>query len=445
LKTLKSTSIKNLFQNHIHQNFPFLKESKILLAISGGVDSVVLAYLCKEANLNVALAHCNFNLRGKESDADEEFVLELAKNWNLEVFIENFNTKQFAIDKKMSTQVAARTLRYFWFDEIASQLGYQYILTAHHADDNFETFLINLSRGTGLDGLLGIPEVNENIVRPILPFKREDIEKFAEQKKLKWREDSSNSSTKYLRNKLRHDVIPILKGINPKLLQNFEKTQQYLNDIKDIVDDRVDEVAKEVVSKTSNNGIAFNINELQLLSNTRAYLYELLNGYGFSQWEDIMDLLTAQPGKQVFSNTHRLLKDRDYLILSEIKEQPNETIKITESQSLVLAPFGQLLLEEIEGIKTTAKHVAYVDKSFLKFPLTLRQWQEGDYFYPSGMAGKKKLSKYFKDEKLSLLDKEHVWLLCSENDVVWVLNHRADKRFLVNNKTKSILKIEIKQ
>ena len=445
MKTLKSTSIKNLFQNHIHQNFPFLKESKILLAISGGVDSVVLAYLCKEANLNVALAHCNFNLRGKESDADEEFVLELAKNWNLEVFIENFNTKQFAIDKKMSTQVAARTLRYFWFDEIASQLGYQYILTAHHADDNFETFLINLSRGTGLDGLLGIPEVNENIVRPILPFKREDIEKFAEQKKLKWREDSSNSSTKYLRNKLRHDVIPILKGINPKLLQNFEKTQQYLNDIKDIVDDRVDEVAKEVVSKTSNNGIAFNINELQLLSNTRAYLYELLNGYGFSQWEDIMDLLTAQPGKQVFSNTHRLLKDRDYLILSEIKEQPNETIKITESQSLVLAPFGQLLLEEIEGIKTTAKHVAYVDKSFLKFPLTLRQWQEGDYFYPSGMAGKKKLSKYFKDEKLSLLDKEHVWLLCSENDVVWVLNHRADKRFLVTDKTKSILKIEIKQ
>ena len=433
------------FEQHVHQNFPYLKESKILLAISGGIDSVVLAYLCKEINLNIALAHCNFNLRSKESDADEEFVLELARNWNLEVFIENFNTKQFAIDKKMSTQVAARTLRYFWFDEMASQLGYQYILTAHHADDNFETFLINLSRGTGLDGLLGIPEVNENIVRLMLPFKREDIEKFAKQKKLKWREDSSNSSTKYLRNKLRHDVIPILKGINPKLLQNFEKTQQYLNDIKDIVDDRVDEVAKKVVSKTSNNGIAFKINELQLLSNTRAYLYELLNGYGFSQWEDIMDLLTAQPGKQVFSNTHRLLKDREYLILSEIKEQPNETIKITESQSLVLAPFGQLLLEEIEGIEMTAKHVAYVDKSLLKFPLTLRQWQEGDYFYPSGMTGKKKLSKYFKDEKLSLLDKEHVWLLCSENEVVWVLNHRVDDRFMVTDKTKSILKIVIKQ
>ncbi|MCB0463106.1 MAG: tRNA lysidine(34) synthetase TilS [Flavobacteriaceae bacterium] len=433
------------FEQHINQNFPFLKESKILLAISGGIDSVVLAYLCKEINLNIALAHCNFNLRGKESDADEEFVLELARNWNLEVFIENFNTKQFAIDKKMSTQVAARTLRYFWFDEMASQLGYQYILTAHHADDNFETFLINLSRGTGLDGLLGIPEINENIVRPLLPFKREDIEKFAKRKKLKWREDSSNSSTKYLRNKLRHDVIPILKGINPKLLQNFEKTQQYLNDIKDIVDDRVDEVAKKVVGKTNNNGIAFNINELQQLNNTRAYLYELLNGYGFSQWEDIMDLLTTQPGKQVFSNTHRLLKDRDYLILSEIKEQPNETIKITESQSLVLAPFGQLLLEEVESIKETAKHVAYVDKTLLKYPLILRRWQEGDYFYPSGMTGKKKLSKFFKDEKMSLLDKENVWLLCSENEVFWILNYRTDNRFMVTEKTKNILKIEIKQ
>lgn len=431
------------FENHINKEFSFIKKAKLLIAISGGVDSVVLAYLCKQLNLNVALAHCNFNLRGSESDADEDFVMELAKDWNLEVFIENFNTKQFAIDKKMSTQMAARTLRYFWFDEIALQLGYNYILTAHHADDNFETFLINLSRGTGLDGLLGIPEVNENIVRPILPFKRETIEKYAKKSGLKWREDSSNSSTKYLRNKLRHDVIPILKGINPQLLQNFEKTQQYLNDVKTILDDRVDDVANTIVSKTSNDGIAFNIKELQQLSNSKAYLYELLSGYGFTQWEDILDLLTAQPGKQVFSNTHRLFKDRDYLVLSEIGKLSDETINIQKSQSIVLAPFGQLVITKVNAMDLTAKHIAFVDANLLKFPLILRQWQEGDYFFPSGMTGKKKLSKYFKDEKFSLLDKENVWLLCSGNDIVWVLNHRADNRFIVTNNTIEILKIEI--
>lgn len=433
------------FQEHINQNLSFLKESKILIAISGGVDSVVLAYLCKQTGLDISLAHCNFNLRDKESDADEDFVLELARKWSLEVFIENFNTKQFAIDKKMSTQVAARTLRYFWFDEIASQLGYEYILTAHHADDNFETFLINLSRGTGLDGLLGIPEINQNIIRPLLSYTRESIEKYAKKEKLKWREDSSNSSTKYLRNKLRHDVIPILKGINPQLLQNFEKTHQYLSDVKDIVEDRVDDVAKQISSKTKSNDIAFSIEELKKLNNQQAYLYELLKGYGFKQWEDVLDLLDAQSGKQVFSNTHRLLKDRGYLILSEIKELPSESILIQESQTFVLAPFGQLKLSTVKQVDEIVKHKVYLDKSQLKFPLTLRQWQEGDYFFPLGMSGKKKLSKYFKDEKLSLFDKENVWLLCSEDDIIWILNHRADDRFKVTESTRDILRVEISQ
>ena len=433
-----------VFEQHINQNFPFLKESKILIAISGGVDSVILAYLCKQLNLNIALAHCNFNLRGAESDADEDFVFELAKDWNVEVFIENFDTKQFAIDKKVSTQMAARTLRYFWFNELASQLGYDYILTAHHADDNFETFLINLSRGTGLDGLLGIPSTNENIARPLLPYKRVTIEKYAKRQKLKWQEDSSNSSTKYLRNKLRHDVIPILKGINPQLLQNFEKTQQYLNDIKSIVDDKVDDVTQKVVSKTSNNDLAFNIIALQQLSHPKAYLYELFNGYGFTQWDDIIDLLNAQSGKQVFSNTHRLLKNREYVILSEIGEFPDTSININDGQSLVLTPFGQLVMTKVDAIDETAKHIAYVNADLIKFPLTLRQWKNGDCFYPSGMTGKKKLSKYFKDEKLSLLDKENIWLLCSGDDIVWVLNHRTDERFVVSENTQEILKIEIK-
>lgn len=431
------------FQNHVNEELSFLKESKLLIAISGGVDSVVLAYLCKEMGLNISLAHCNFNLRGDESDADEGFVFELAKNWELEVFIENFDTKQFAADKKISTQMAARTLRYYWFEELKTQLKFDYILTAHHADDNFETFLINLSRGTGLDGLLGIPEVNGAIVRPLLPFTRDDVEQFAKQHKLQWCEDSSNSSTKYLRNKLRHDVIPILKGINPQLLQNFEKTQQYLNDAKSIINDKVDEVAQNVVSKTKSNGVAFNINEIQQLNNPKVYLYELLNGYGFTQWEDILELLIAQSGKQVFSNTHRLLKDREYLILSEIADLPDETIKITDSQSIVLTPFGKLSISKVESVEEVNKSIAYFDLSSLSFPLTLRKWEEGDVFYPSGMKGKKKVGKYFKDEKFSLLDKENTWLLCSENDIIWVVGHRIDDRFKAAETSQDILKITL--
>ena len=430
-------------QNHVSEQLSFIKNAKLLIAISGGVDSVVLAYLCKKMGLNISLAHCNFNLRGDESNADENFVLELAEDWELEVFIENFDTKQFAADEKISTQMAARTLRYYWFEELKTQLQFDYVLTAHHADDNFETFLINLSRGTGLDGLLGIPQVNGDVVRPLLPFTRDDVEKFAKEYKLQWREDSSNSSTKYLRNKLRHDVIPILKGINPQLLQNFEKTQQYLNDTKSIVNDKVDEVAQSIVSKTRDNDVAFNIDGIQRLSNPKTYLYELLNGYGFTQWEDILALVTAQSGKQVFSNTHRLLKDREYLILSKITDLPDESIKITDSQKIVLTPFGQLSISKVTSIEEQNKKTSYFDLSNISFPLTLRKWKEGDVFYPSGMKGKKKISKYFKDEKFSLLDKENTWLLCSKNNIIWILGHRTDDRFKVTENTTQILKISI--
>lgn len=404
---------------------------------------MVLAYLCKELGLSLSLVHCNFNLRGTESDADEDFVLQLSKDWELEVFIENFDTKQFAIDNKLSTQMAARALRYMWFNELKTQLKFDYILTAHHANDDFETFLINLSRGTGLDGLLGIPQVNEAIVRPLLPFTREEIEKFAKHNNLQWREDSSNASTEYLRNKLRHDVIPILKEINPQLLQNFSKTLQYLNDAKSIINDRVDEVAQNIVSKTKNNGIAFSINEIQKLNNPKAYLYELLNGYGFTQWEDILSLLTAQSGKQVFSKTHRLLKDRKYLILSKIADLPNESITITNSQNVVLTPFGKLIVSKVLKKEEVSKNTAYFDLSSLNFPLSLRKWKQGDVFYPSGMKGKKKVSKYFKDQKFSLLDKENTWLLSSGNNIMWVVGHRVDERFKATNNSKEILKIAI--
>lgn len=435
-----------LFEQHINQNFPFLKESKILIAISGGLDSVVLTHLCKQLNLSISLAHCNFNLRGKESDADEDFVFQLAEDLNIEVFIEEFDTENYAKENKLSIQMSARELRYIWFDDLAEQLEYDYILTAHHADDNLETFLINLSRGTGLDGLTGIPEVNNNIVRPLLLFSRDTLEVYANENNIEWREDSSNASIKYLRNKLRHEVIPILKGINPQLLQNFEKSQSYLKDAKAIIDDRVDDVSNKVIDTIEGNKIQFKISEIQKLNNPKSYLYEFLKDYNFTEWNDVYNLLEAQSGKQVFSETHRLIKDRDFLILTELchSERSEDSLLINETDKEVQTPFGVLFFDEADSLFGKRSSFVFLDKSKLEFPLTLRKWNEGDYFYPSGMKGKKKLSKYFKDEKFSLLDKENTWLLCSGSDIVWIINYRADNRFTATEQTKQILKIEVK-
>lgn len=441
-------NLKENFQNHINNTLPFLKNSKLLLAISGGLDSVILTHLCKTSGLDITLAHCNFNLRGIESDGDEKFVLNLANSLDLEVFTESFDTKAYAESNKESIQMAARTLRYDWFQELATQLGFDYILTAHHADDNLETFLINLTRGTGLEGLKGIPEVNNTIVRPLLPFSRETIENFAVSNKIQWREDSSNASTKYLRNKLRHDVIPVLKSLNSNVLTNFKNTLNNLNDTADIVEESVQAVLKRGIIDIDDTQISYKISEFIKVSNPKAYLFEIFKDYGFTQWTDIVNLLTAQSGKQVFSATHQLLKNRETLILSELKMEDSQhenkgSVLITNFENEVDVSLGVLSFETTESLEKSDTSTVFIDKETLKLPLTVRHWEEGDYFYPISMQGKKKLSKYFKDQKLSLLDKKKVLLLCSQDKIVWVINHRADDRFKVTNQTKSILKIKL--
>ncbi|WP_452220843.1 tRNA lysidine(34) synthetase TilS [Lacinutrix salivirga] len=432
------------FQKHINQNLSFLKGSKLLIAISGGLDSVVLTHLCYQANLKFSLAHCNFNLRGNESNADEDFVLQLAEDLDLEVFIEHFETQEYATKHKLSTQMAARALRYNWFNDLANQLQFDYILTAHHADDNLETFLINFTRGTGLEGLTGIPEINGNIIRPLLQFKREELEGYAKSNSIKWREDSSNATTKYLRNKLRHDVIPVLKTLSPDLLSNFKNTLNNLNDTADIVEESVQAVLKRAILQIDDTQISYKISALIKLNNPKAYLFEIFKSYGFTQWDDIYKLLTAQSGKLVYSATHQLLKDRETLILTQNTSKLNSDTKfIVKTNKQLQLPIGILEFEELDLETVKNANTIHVDKDLLKFPLSVRQWEKGDYFYPFGMQGKKKLSKYFKDEKLSLLDKEKIWILCSENNIVWIIGKRADNRFKVSESTKNILKITI--
>ena len=432
------------FQSHLLNNFPFLSGKKLLLATSGGLDSMVMAHLFSTLNFDIALAHCNFQLRGNESLEDQFFVQNYAEANDIPVFITQFDTQSFAIDYKLSIQVAARELRYNWFYELLEKENFDYILTAHHADDTIETFLIHLIRGSGLEGFTGIPAQNESIIRPLLAFSREEISNYAAANVVQWHEDSSNSSDKYLRNKVRHDIVPLLKELNPSFLTSFQNTQKYLNEAQVMVEDATIMIYQQVASEV-NNEIHYNIDKLKILPNYKSYLYQWLKEYGFSAWDDIYELVDSQSGKQVFSNDFRLLKDRNTLVIAPITENNStEVYYIEENQNEVSFPI-KLTISNQNFVSNTDNSIIFVDADKLKFPLQLKRFEEGAVFSPFGMNGKtKKVSKLFKDEKLSLLQKENTWILYSNEDIVWVIGIRQDERFKINIDTKNSLQIALK-
>lgn len=433
------------FNDHINTDFPFLKDSKLLIAISGGIDSVVLAHLLKKLNFSISLAHCNFQLRAKESDLDEDFIKQLANQLNIEAFTVQFDTNKYSKENKLSTQLSARKLRYDYFDALIKEHQFDYVLTAHHADDNLETFLINLSRGTGLEGLTGIPAQNRNIIRPLLKFSRLEILNFAKENAITWREDESNSEKKYIRNKIRHEVIPVLKTINPSLLNTFNNTSNNLQEAQQIIEDRISDVSTKIITKEGDI-IKFNIKELLLLPNPKAYLYQFLKKHGFNEWDKVYNLLHAQTGKFLSTNSHILLKNRDFLLFSsdsKLAISTESVFHIRKNTSKITVPI-KLCIENSAENQVHSKKTILVDKNLVLYPLVIRKWKHGDVFYPKGMMGKKKVSKYFKDEKTSLIDKQKTWLLCTKDDsIIWVIGLRQDRRFSINKNTKSILKISI--
>ncbi|MGL5112526.1 MAG: tRNA lysidine(34) synthetase TilS [Flavobacterium sp.] len=434
--------MQNLFYQKLQTQFPFLENKKVLLAVSGGVDSMVLLHLMQQLPFEIAIAHCNFQLRGIESFEDQSFVQAYAKDHQIPFFCTQFDTKAFAEAYKLSTQIAARALRYDWFYEQLEIQQFDYILTAHHADDNLETFLINLSRGTGLEGLCGIPAQNEAVLRPLLPFSRIEIEKYAKENALQWREDSSNASDKYVRNKIRHHIVPLLKEMNPNFLTAFATTQNYLQESQELVSDAASMLYQQM-AREEDERVYFDIKKMLCLSNYSSYLYQWLKEYGFSAWDDIYELVHSQSGKQVFSAEYRLLKDRDYLILSPKQETENTFYFVDKNQAILNIPL-KLQFSKATDLSEATPSSIFVDESQLDFPLVLRKWQEGDIFYPLGMKGKKKkVSKFFKDEKMTLLEKENTWLLCSKEQIVWIVGKRPDERFKIMNTTQSILKIEV--
>lgn len=431
------------FKNHLLSVYPAIESKKLLLAVSGGIDSMVLLDLIHKLRLDLAVAHCNFNLRGQESDADQSFVEKYCKERNITFHTQLFDTAQYAEKYKTSIQIAARELRYNWFFELKNIYNYDYILTAHHLDDSVETFLINLTRGTGLEGLVGITD-NKDIIRPLLIFSRQEIELYAQQFNLEWREDKTNASDKYLRNKIRHHIVPILKELNPNFLESFANTTEFLKQNLAFSDEMMQQILFNILNK-EDDVIGLNISKLKKYKNYKFILYKWLASYGFTAWDDIYDLVDAQSGKFVESHSYRLLKNREELIL-----HPKENY--VENQEFWISELGaisyplSLKLTEVSHIDSTLdSNAVYVDKKLLNFPLKLGKWKEGEYFYPLGMQGKKKkISKFFKDEKLSILDKQNTWILYSDNQVVWIIGKRLDERFKVTTNTTTILKIEYK-
>lgn len=429
------------FKNHIQKKFSYLQHESILIALSGGLDSVVLTHLMHKMNPDCTLAHCNFNLRGKESDLDEAFAKELGNQLGLEVETTSFATQKKATEEKISIQMAARELRYQWFDQIAKRRKIKYILTAHHKDDVLETFLINLTRGTGLEGLTGIPEKNGAIIRPLLPFSKEELQKYAEENAITWREDQSNASNKYARNKIRHQIIPVLKELNPNLLNSLDQTIEHLQESRLLTQDHIATFKKQLFIHGTAGEIYIPIEKLNALKHPKAYLYALLKPYGFSDSADILSLLKAQSGKLLYSKTHRIVKDRERFILTALKDRTTPDVLIQKTTNHIAAPV-HLKIDTVPKVSEYHSSVAFLDKSKLKFPLTVRKWKKGDYFYPIGLQGKKKVSKFFKDEKYSLFEKENTWILCSGDDIAWIVGKRLDERYKITNETTSILKIE---
>lgn len=431
----------NDFKDHIEKNFPQLLRQAGAVACSGGLDSVVLTHLCSQMGIQISLAHCNFKLRAGESDDDELFSKHLAEQLNIPQLTARFDTHNYASTNKLSIQMAARELRYQWFAELLEKEELSWVLTAHHLDDSLETFLINLSRGTGIEGLSGIPPNTNGIIRPLLPFSRAEIMEYAREQGITWREDSSNEETKYLRNKIRHELVPVLKELHPSFLDNFKKTEEYLSDSAKLLSDYSKEL-KEKLFVPYHQGYKIAISSLVDLNPLQGYLYELFKEYGFHSWKDMESLLTAMSGKEILSNTHRLIKDRKHLILQKLPDLTEATDEGSIPDELSELPI-ELNIEKVEQIEEKNNTILYVDKETLNHRLTVRKWKKGDYFYPLGMDGKKKVAKFFKDEKMDAVAKENQWLLCCGDEIVWIIGRRADDRFKITALTKNILKVTV--
>lgn len=439
------------FRQFIKSESLFSAGDRILVAVSGGVDSVVLCRLMSDAGYMFGIAHCNFSLRDNESDEDEKFVASLAAHYKVPFFATRFDTQITAREQGLSVQMAARSLRYAWFDQVCTEHGYRCVATAHHLSDQAETFFINLLRGTGIAGLHGILPLQGKVVRPLLFATRSEIMEFARSEKLEWREDSSNINTKYLRNQLRHEVLPAIERIDSDFARNLESTIRRLRGTEAIYRQKIEEGRNDLLEHTE-NGDRILISYLLEFEPVETWLFEILRQYDFSEavTREIALSLDGTERKVFYSLSHRVLRDRDYLLIEKNEGTSSlsdaEYLVYKAGDSIVSAAPVQITFRcvDADGFRLPEKqNIACFDHDKLRFPLVLRHWRKGDRMVPLGMKGSKKLSDIFIDQKLSQAEKKSMWLLCSGKDIIWLAGMRIDARFRITGNTKNILVAEI--
>ena len=433
------------FESYIKDYFPYLLEEKCVVCCSGGVDSIVLFHLMLSLHKNFVVAHCNFKLRDEESDNDEEFVKNICKQNSIEFYSKSFETKKIKEESNNSIQMIARDLRYGFFDEISTRLEIKHILTAHHLNDSLESFLINISRGSGLDGLTGIPELNGKIKRPLIEFEKKDILEYAVNNNLRWREDSSNKSNSYLRNKIRNEIIPQFDELKGNFLKNFKKTIKYLKMSNALIYQRINQLKLDILNYNGDD-IFIKISDLKEIDK-EAFLYYFLRDYGFVDWDKIIDLLSAESGKKIFSKSHVFYKDKNKLILRDIKVTKNMEILIENLENNTSLEYHEILsFTDSDNIEKNNPNIITVDKQKLKLPLKLRGFMHGDFFNPYGMKGAKKVGKFLKDNNVSEMDRSSRLILLNGDDkIIWVVGMRLDERFSVKKESTKLLNIEYLQ
>lgn len=451
---MNKQGLTDLFKAHAEANRLFSKNDTVLLAVSGGVDSVVMTNLFKTAGLKFGIAHCNFQLRGSASDEDANFVKQLAEGLDVPFYSESFETKEYQKLHGVSLEEAARELRYKWLEEIRSAFNYQLIATAHHLNDSIETVLINLVKGTGINGMRGVPVKNGFIIRPMLFATREQIESYAQKNQLAYRVDATNAENIFIRNKIRNQVIPLLKEINPSLEETFAANMKHFADAASIYSRQVQLKLKKIIQHRGvDEYIA--ISALQHLPEAAGYLHAYLQPCGFNeaQVKQIMSCF-GKSGKIISSKTHRVIVDRKYLILTSAEGSLAETMLIEKKDRTIICNDVRMQFDYSKytpGMKLNSSNdIAYFDADTLEFPLLLRRWQKGDYLYPLGMKkknsdkpGKKKVSDLLTDLKVDLLQKEKTMVLVSGEKIIWVAGVRQDHRMSVQPKTKQLLKVKL--